>query len=175
MGTRGRIVVRGIVQGVGFRPFVYAKAAELGIRGTVKNLGSEVEIRAEGERLTEFVAAVRRGPPLSRIDSVEVFPLEGDLPPDFTILPSSEGAHTGMIPADVAICSECIGDLYEKGGRYEGYWATSCVNCGPRYSIIGRVPYDRERTSMEPFAMCPGCRGEYTDPVSRRHHAQTIA
>lgn len=174
-GARGRILVKGIVQGVGFRPFVYSRAVALGIRGTVKNLGSEVEIRAEGDRLPEFIESVRRGPPLARIDSLQVLPLEGDVPGDFRILPSSEGARTGMIPADVAICGECIDDIRTPGGRYEGYWATSCVNCGPRYSIIGGIPYDRERTSMAPFAMCPDCRAEYTDPSSRRHHAQTIA
>lgn len=172
---RGRILVRGIVQGVGFRPFVYSRAVALGIRGTVKNLGSEVEIRAEGNRLPEFIDALKRGPPLARIDSLQVLPLEGDVPPDFEILPSSEGARTGMIPSDVAICSECIEDIRTKGGRYEGYWATSCVNCGPRYSIIAGIPYDRERTSMAPFMMCPGCKSEYSDPSSRRHHAQTIA
>lgn len=174
-GARGRILVQGIVQGVGFRPFVYARAVALGIRGTVKNLGSEVEIRAQGDRLPEFVEAIRRGPPLARIDSLRVLPLDEDLPEGFRILPSSEGARTGMIPADVAICSECIDDIRTPGGRYEGYWATSCVNCGPRYSIIAGIPYDRERTSMAPFAMCPDCRAEYTDPLSRRHHAQTIA
>jgi hydrogenase maturation protein HypF len=175
MRTRGRILVRGIVQGVGFRPFVYAQAVKLGIRGTVKNLGSEVEIKAGGERLPEFVTAVSRGPPLARIDSVQVLPFDGDLQDGFEILPSAEGARTGMIPADIAICGECIADIRTPGGRYQGYWATSCVNCGPRYSIIEGIPYDRERTSMTPFPICPGCRGEYTDPASRRHHAQTIA
>ena len=80
-----------------------------------------------------------------------------------------------MIPPDIAICDECIADIFQKGGRYENYWATSCVNCGPRYSIISEIPYDRERTSMEDFPMCPACAAEYGDPHSRRHHAQTIA
>ena len=175
MQKTGRITVRGIVQGVGFRPFVYAQACDLGIAGTVKNLGSEVEIFARGERFEEFVGAVSRGPPLSRIDSVEVTGTIKEIPDGFFILPSGTGSHTGMIPPDIAICSECIADIFQKGGRYENYWATSCVNCGPRYSIISEIPYDRERTSMADFPMCPACAGEYGDPHSRRHHAQTIA
>jgi hydrogenase maturation protein HypF len=171
----GRIVVRGIVQGVGFRPFVYAKAKELGICGTVKNLGSEVEINAAGDRFEEFLAAISRGPPLAWIDSVRVADLSEPLGKGFTILPSATGALTGMIPPDVAICDSCIADIFHHGGRYEGYFATSCTNCGPRYSIIEQLPYDRERTSMSVFTMCPACAAEYHDPHCRRHHAQTIA
>ena len=175
MQKTGRITVRGIVQGVGFRPFVYAQACDLGIAGTVKNLGSEVEIYARGERFEEFVGAVSRGPPLSRIDTVEVTGTIKEIPDGFFILPSGTGSHTGMIPPDIAICGECIADIFQKGGRYENYWATSCVNCGPRYSIISEIPYDRERTSMADFPMCTTCAAEYGDPHSRRHHAQTIA
>jgi len=175
METKGKILVRGIVQGVGFRPFVYARAVELGIAGRVKNLGSEVEISARGERFPEFLAAVSRGPPMSRIDSVEVLEADAPIPDGFVIESSGTGSFSGMIPPDIAICDECIADIGTSGGRYEGYWATSCVNCGPRYSIIRAVPYDRERTSMDDFPMCPPCAGEYGDPHSRRHHAQTIA
>lgn len=175
MRTRGTIIIRGIVQGVGFRPFVYAKAREFGIVGTVKNLGSEVEIHAFGDRFEEFLAAVSRGTPLSHIDSVDVqdlrdCPIEG-----FTILESGSGSLSGFIPADIATCDDCVADIFTPGGRYEGYWATSCVNCGPRYSIITAIPYDRERTSMAAFPICAACEGEYTDPACRRHHAQTIA
>jgi hydrogenase maturation protein HypF len=175
MRDRGRILVRGIVQGVGFRPFVYARAHALGIRGSVKNTGSQVEIDAWGERFDAFLAEVSRGPPLSRIDSVEVLPLPGIPPAGFSILSSSAGTLSGMIPPDVATCGECVGDLFDEKSRYRGYFATSCVNCGPRYSIIGSLPYDRERTSMASFPMCPECGREYTDPGCRRHHAQTIA
>jgi len=153
MQKTGRITVRGIVQGVGFRPFVYAQACDLGIAGSVKNLGSEVEIYARGERFEEFVGAVSLGPPLSRIDSVEVTGTIREIPDGFFILPSATGSHSGMIPPDIAICSECIADIFQEGGRYEHYWATSCVNCGPRYSIISGIPYDRERTSMADFPM----------------------
>lgn len=175
MRQSGRIIVRGIVQGVGFRPFVYAQAKKFSISGWVKNLGSEVEICAKGSRFEDFLAAVRAGPPLSRIDSVEVFPLMDAVPDDFTISPSASGTLSGMIPPDVAMCDDCLQDISQRGGRYEGYWATSCVNCGPRYSIISELPYDRERTSMAPFTLCPGCTKEYHDPACRRHHAQTIA
>jgi hydrogenase maturation protein HypF len=175
MQKTGRITVRGIVQGVGFRPFVYAQACDLGISGWVKNLGSEVEIYARGDRFEEFVGAVSRGPPLARIDSVDVTGTIREIPDGFFILRSGTGSFSGMIPPDIAICSECIADIFRKDGRYHNYWATSCVNCGPRYSIIGEIPYDRERTSMEEFPVCSACEEEYGDPHSRRHHAQTIA
>ncbi|HZD43599.1 MAG TPA: Sua5/YciO/YrdC/YwlC family protein, partial [Methanomicrobiales archaeon] len=106
---------------------------------------------------------------------MEVQDIDGTPPPAFTILPSGAGSLSGFIPADVAICEECIADIMQEGGRYQNYWATSCVNCGPRYSIIHEIPYDRERTSMDTFPLCTACRQEYGDPACRRHHAQTIA
>ena len=175
MQKSGRISVRGIVQGVGFRPFVYARACEYGIAGSVQNLGSEVEIYARGERFGDFLAAVSEGPPMSRIDSVDVTETSVDIPDGFVIKKSKSGSFSGMIPPDISICDECIADIFTPGGRYEGYWATSCVNCGPRYSIIQEIPYDRERTTMDSFPMCGACAGEYGDSHSRRHHAQTIA
>jgi hydrogenase maturation protein HypF len=175
MRRSGRIIVRGIVQGVGFRPFVYARAHEYDITGQVKNLGSEVEIYANGNRFEEFLASIKTGPPLARIDYVSVTPWEGPYPENFLISPSSSGIMSGMIPPDIATCDMCLADIGSSGGRYETYWATSCVNCGPRYSIITELPYDRERTSMVQFPPCPDCSGEYSDPSCRRHHAQTIA
>jgi len=175
MPNKGKIRIKGIVQGVGFRPFVYATAKRLSMRGTVKNLGSEVVVTAWGDSFDEFARLLSGGTPLSVIDSVETEPLAGDGPDDFVIVASGEGARSGFVPTDVAICEECITDIFESGGRYEGYWATSCVNCGPRYSIIREVPYDRVRTTMDTFPMCADCESEYTDPESRRHHAQTIA
>ncbi|MEM2124323.1 MAG: carbamoyltransferase HypF, partial [Methanolinea sp.] len=163
------------MQGVGFRPFVYAAATRLGIVGSVQNRGSEVEIRACGERFEEFLEAVSRGPPMARVDSVEVLPDPGPFPGSFSIIESDRGSLSGMIPPDIATCDECLSDIFSPGGRYEGYWCTSCVNCGPRYSIIRDLPYDRERTSMAAFPPCPACAAEYSDPASRRHHAQTIA
>ncbi|MBT8508183.1 hydrogenase maturation protein HypF [Methanomicrobiaceae archaeon CYW5] len=175
MRKNGQISIKGIVQGVGFRPFVFAAAVKFGITGNVRNLGSEVLINAWGDHFEEFLCAVAGGTPLSRIDSVDVREVEGHAPEDFSILESTTGALSGFIPADVATCEECLADIMQSGGRYEGYWATSCVNCGPRYSIIHALPYDRERTTMDEFPLCRGCSDEYTDPGSRRHHAQTIA
>ncbi|MFA5331707.1 MAG: carbamoyltransferase HypF [Methanoregula sp.] len=175
MRTKGRITVRGIVQGVGFRPFVYARACDFEISGWVKNLGSEVEIYARGNNFPDFLNAVSRGPPMARIDSVSVADTDAGIPDGFTIKESATGSFSGMIPPDLAICDACVADIFTKGGRYENYWATSCVNCGPRYSIIRAIPYDRERTSMDEFPECGPCAGEYGNPHSRRHHAQTIA
>jgi hydrogenase maturation protein HypF len=171
----GKIIVRGIVQGVGFRPFVYAKAREHGLSGWVKNLGSEVEICVKGKNFEDFLNSIKNGPPLSRIDSIDVIPYDCSGSDEFVILPSRKGALSGMIPPDLSICDECLDDISRRGGRYEGYWATSCVNCGPRYSIISDLPYDRDRTSMAAFSLCPDCDREYHDPSCRRHHAQTIA
>lgn len=175
MQRQGRIIIRGVVQGVGFRPFVYAKAEELGITGSVQNAGSEVRILAFGDRFEEFCQQVSQGTPLSVIDSVRVEPLTSAPPGSFSIIPSATGTLSGLIPPDVATCEECIRDIRTPGGRYEGYFATSCVNCGPRYSIIRMLPYDRERTAMDNFPPCQDCTEEYRDPRSRRHHAQTIA
>lgn len=175
MRRSGTIIVRGIVQGVGFRPFVYATAESLSIRGSVTNLGSEVLIHAEGDRFDEFLDAVRKGPRLAAIDEVLVSPLSGTIPDRFLILESKAGNLSGLIPPDVAICEACIHDINQADSRYFNYWATSCVDCGPRYSIIRALPYDRERTTMDLFPLCPSCEEEYWNPRSRRHHAQTIA
>jgi hydrogenase maturation protein HypF len=175
MERQGRILIRGIVQGVGFRPFVYTKAHELGIVGTVQNAGSEVRINAWGEQFEIFCEQVAQGTPLSVIDSVEILPLTGSSPNTFSIIPSAQGSLSGLIPPDIATCDDCITDIFARGGRYEHYFATSCVNCGPRYSIIRSLPYDRERTTMDKFPPCGDCRVEYTEPLCRRHHAQTIA
>ncbi|HJK12339.1 MAG TPA: carbamoyltransferase HypF, partial [Methanocorpusculum sp.] len=160
-----------------FRPFVYAAAVRLGIAGSVINHGSEVEITACGDRFDEFCREVSKGPKMSVIDSVTVEPLsEGDVDTSgFFILPSADGARTGFIPADIATCDACLADIMDPSSRYYGYWATSCTDCGPRYSIIRAVPYDRERTSMEAFSPCNDCLTEYQSPENRRHHAQTIA
>ena len=160
----GRIIVRGA-------------AVRLGIAGSVINHGSEVEITACGDRFDEFCREVSKGPKMSVIDSVTVEPLsEGDVDTSgFFILPSADGARTGFIPADIATCDACLADIMDPSSRYYGYWATSCTDCGPRYSIIRAVPYDRERTSMEAFSPCNDCLTEYQSPENRRHHAQTIA
>ena len=156
---------------------MYAAAVGLGIAGAVIDHGSEVEITACGDRFDEFCREVSKGPKMSVIDSVTVEPLsEGDVDTSgFFILPSADGARTGFIPADIATCDACLADIMDPSSRYYGYWATSCTDCGPRYSIIRAVPYDRERTSMEAFSPCNDCLTEYQSPENRRHHAQTIA
>lgn len=174
----GKIIIRGIVQGVGFRPFVYACASKYHILGTVVNHGSEVEIEAWGDTFDEFKEAVSQGPKMAVIDSVDVYPLSpAAVPPaSFVILPSrDDGARSGFVPPDIATCSHCLNDVVNPHSRYFGYWATSCTDCGPRYSIIRRIPYDRERTAMNMFPKCHDCETEYLDAVNRRHHAQTIA
>lgn len=175
MKKGGVILVEGVVQGVGFRPFIYSSAMKFGITGSVRNLGGTVEITAFGDHFSDFLDEIKRGPPLARIDQITVQDIEGPAPASFTIENSEQGLISGMIPPDVAICDACLSDISDRGQRYDGYWATSCVNCGPRYSIIRGIPYDRERTSMSHFFMCRGCGAEYRDPSSRRHHAQTIA
>jgi len=175
LAAAARIRVRGIVQGVGYRPFVYKTASELGISGTVQNLGSEVLIIASGEKLSEFIALVSQGPLRARIEDVIIEDLTSSPFDGFKIIPSEEGVRSGSIPPDIATCAACIDDIHTKGSRYQGYWATSCVDCGPRYSIINSIPYDRERTTMKSFQVCESCGCEYGNPQSRRHHAQTIA
>lgn len=178
---RRKISVRGIVQGVGFRPFVYRIAVENGLFGSVKNLGDAgVEILVQGEpgQIERFLRDLElRKPPLAEIEElrIEELPLDGRELGPFRIERSQAGeGSSGTIPPDTAICAECLEDI---GGnsRYRGYWATSCTNCGPRFTTIRALPYDRERTSFAEFPMCPACAREYTDPLDRRYHAQTIA
>jgi hydrogenase maturation protein HypF len=171
------ITVRGIVQGVGFRPFVHRIAREHGISGYVKNLGTSVEIGAEGDdrEVEAFLAALRIGPPLSRIDSVDVayLPYKPTYK-GFHIEKSGLSGFGGFIPPDTGICNRCIGDM-KDAVHYHDYWATSCVDCGPRYAIMDTLPYDRDNTSMIDFPLCDDCLREYTDPDDRRYHAQTIS
>lgn len=180
------IRVDGVVQGVGFRPFVYRRATAHGLAGTVRNTGDAgVEIVLEGssEALNGFLTDLRESPPpLSRVESVaverlpksEAEPLAD--PESFRILESvdSDGG-SGTIPPDTGICDTCLEDVRDPNSRYYRYWATSCVDCGPRYTVIRDLPYDRPRTSMDAFPMCDDCRSEYEEPADRRYHAQTIA
>ncbi len=170
----------GTVQGVGFRPFVYRTAVGRKLAGFVRNLGDagvEIEIEGDTDSVSSFLAALHNErPPLAAIERLDV----ADLPPDgsleFRIVPSVDtGGGSGTIPPDVATCASCQGDLADPESRYHGYWATSCTDCGPRFTVIEGLPYDRPRTAFQEFAMCPDCRREYTDPLDRRYHAQTIA
>jgi len=174
-----RLRVRGVVQGVGFRPFVYRIAVREGLAGFVRNLGDAgVEIVVEGPQaaIDAFISALRRElPPLARIADLEAEPCEASGGAEFVIAPSSEGqAGHGTIPPDTAICPACTDDVL-AASRYQDYWATSCTDCGPRFTVIEGLPYDRPRTSMRDFPMCPACGKEYGNPLDRRYHAQTVA
>jgi hydrogenase maturation protein HypF len=178
---RQRISVKGIVQGVGFRPFVYRIAVGNGLSGSVKNLGDagvEIIVQGSPDQIRRFLQDLEeRKPPLAEIEElrIEELPLDGHELGPFRIERSGAGeGSSGTIPPDTAICAECLEDI-EGEGRYRGYWATSCTNCGPRFTTIRALPYDRERTSFAEFPMCPACMREYTDPLDRRYHAQTIA
>ncbi|MDR5657579.1 carbamoyltransferase HypF [Halodesulfurarchaeum sp. HSR-GB] len=184
--TRAQIQVTGVVQGVGFRPFVVRRAGAHDLAGTVRNTGDAgVEIVLDGaaEAVEAFLTDLHDSPPpLARVESVSVDrqpapaapPLEQ--PDQFRILDSveSEGG-TGTIPPDTGICEQCLSDIRDPESRYHGYWATSCVDCGPRYTVIRELPYDRPRTAMDAFPMCEDCATEYERPTDRRYHAQTIA
>ncbi|MEI6171183.1 MAG: Sua5/YciO/YrdC/YwlC family protein, partial [bacterium] len=176
---RRRVVVRGVVQGVGFRPFVYRMATSLGLGGFVCNRGdSGVEIVVEGSEgsVDEFLETLRYRPPqLASIASIAEERLEpvGELA--FAIAPSVESPVAGgSIPPDTSICPACVADVRGRG-RYADYWATSCTDCGPRFTVTEGLPYDRPRTSMREFPLCPDCAAEYGNALDRRYHAQTTA
>ncbi len=173
------ITVRGVVQGVGFRPFVYNAARQRGLSGWVRNEADMVRIEAQGEAaaLEAFVDAIRHSPPpQARIDTVEVEEIALQEISGFEIC-TSEGTSPPRptIPADLATCDECLAEIRDPSQRRYNYPFTNCTRCGPRWSIIERLPYDRPRTSMAGFAMCPECRAEYENPADRRFHAQPIA
>jgi hydrogenase maturation protein HypF len=176
---RLRIGITGIVQGVGFRPFVYNLASRFHLAGWVANNSSGVIIEAEGEDadLAGFLAAVRaEAPPLALIDSLtsERCPAEGAR--EFVIRASdADASRLALISPDVATCPDCRRELADPADRRYRYPFTNCTNCGPRYTIIRDIPYDRANTTMAGFAMCPACQAEYDDPANRRFHAQPNA
>ncbi len=179
---RATVRVSGVVQSVGFRPFVYRRAVANDVRGTVRNLGDAgVRIELEGDRdaVDAVVAAIREDPPpLATVEAVEVDRRSVDDATfdEFAILPSDDGdGGDGTIPPDTAMCDRCLADLRDPGSRFHGYWATSCVDCGPRFTVVEALPYDRPTTSMAAFPMCEACRADYADPADRRYHAQTVA
>jgi hydrogenase maturation protein HypF len=179
---RAEIKVKGIVQGVGFRPFVYRLAISHGLVGYVRNRGdATVEITVEGDQkhLKQFVTDLQnKKPPLARIYDMQTkYTQDQEKFTSFTIIRSTEKTeHAGsIIPPDVAICEECQKELKNPANpRYE-YFFITCTNCGPRYTIIQRLPYDRTNTTMHDFEMCPFCKAEYENPPNRRFHAQTVA
>jgi hydrogenase maturation protein HypF len=173
-----RVSVRGVVQGVGFRPFVHNLAIRLGLAGTVQNTARGVEIEVEGapDAVDEFLGClVTEAPPLAHIDDVDVAELEPRGVGTFTIDPSRDGEGFLPVSPDVATCPECLREVLDPRDRRGGYPFTNCTHCGPRFTIIRAIPYDRPKTTMAGFAMCGECRAEYDDPADRRFHAQPNA
>ncbi|MDI6728562.1 MAG: carbamoyltransferase HypF [Thermodesulfovibrionales bacterium] len=174
--SRFRISIKGIVQGVGFRPFIYNLAKGLNLKGYVKNTSDGVIIEAEGESLNEFLQSIQnKCPPIARIDSIKTdeLPLNGY--EDFIIIESIDTGRFTLISPDISICDDCLKELLDPSDRRYLYPFINCTNCGPRYSITQRVPYDRPNTTMSVFDMCPQCLLEYNDPINRRFHAQPNA
>ena len=172
-----RVHVQGLVQGVGFRPFVHRLALRHGLGGWVRNASGEVEIALEGppREIDAFLAELRaEAPPLARIETVE---REIAVPTGaraFTIAPSAvDPAERQPVSPDVATCAACLRELFDPADRRHRYPFITCTDCGPRYTVISAMPYDRERTSMAAFAQCPACLAEYGRPADRRYHSET--
>ena len=177
---RLRFFINGVVQGVGFRPFVFRLAKEAGFRGFIRNtsLGVCIEVQSgSAEKLGLFSRELfEKAPPLAKITSCEVTEIAVEEESDFFIVPSDDtGAIQTMVSPDFGICGDCRMELLDVSNRRYAYPFINCTNCGPRYTIIERVPYDRPYTSMKQFTMCPDCEAEYRDPMNRRFHAQPNA
>lgn len=175
---RARVHVTGIVQGVGFRPFVFNLANDFGLVGWVRNdsAGLTAEIEGDGAFVSEFISALTlRPPPLAVIEDIGVTDLALRSEPEFRILHSEPGERSVPVSPDVATCDACAREILDTGDRRYGYAFTNCTDCGPRYTIVRDVPYDRSTTTMWKFAMCPACASEYADPTDRRFHAQPNA
>ncbi|MDD5034262.1 MAG: carbamoyltransferase HypF [Methylococcaceae bacterium] len=174
-----RILVTGRVQGVGFRPFVSRLANELGLTGWVRNRSGEVEIRLEGTSaaLATFQKAlVERAPPLARLDPPRTRAMPSAGLQGFSIEPSEAGEGGKVhVPPDYFVCDDCLAEMQTPGERRYRYPFINCTQCGPRYTLIDRLPYDRPNTAMSGFALCPSCRSEYENPQDRRYHAQPLA
>lgn len=171
-----RLLIRGQVQGVGFRPTVWRVASELGLTGDVRNTGEGVEVRIWGAQRDRFAQALRRAlPELANMASIESLSLSAPAPPEFEILSSSAGATHASVTPDAATCADCVQEVRDPFANRYRYPFTNCTNCGPRFSIVHNIPYDRANTVMHAFEMCDVCGAEYNDPADRRFHAQPIA
>ncbi|MDW8290547.1 MAG: acylphosphatase, partial [Armatimonadota bacterium] len=177
--ARLRLVIRGAVQGVGFRPFIYRLATELGLKGWVLNSAQGVFIEVEGkpQTLQQFVTRIEvEKPPRASIQSLEQSLLDPVGYNTFEIRHSEQsGEKSVLILPDIATCADCLRELFDPADRRYLYPFINCTNCGPRYSIIEALPYDRPNTTMKAFPMCSACREEYENPLDRRFHAQPIA
>ena len=174
-----RISVRGVVQGVGFRPFVYRIAARHNLHGWVCNTSEDVKIEVEGDKkdIESFIYDLReQAPPMSHIEDIEVTAGRPENYAKFEIRPSvPEAGKYQLVSPDIATCPDCLGEIFSPADRRHRYPFTNCTNCGPRFTIINDIPYDRPNTTMQSFLMCPECQKEYNDPYNRRFHAQPNA
>ena len=172
-----KVLVEGIVQGVGFRPFVYRIATELELAGYVRNLGNVVEIIIQGsdDKIADFIYKLQNElPPIAKINNLETEELENiEHYSDFTIKESSDSfSGTSVIPPDLAICDKCLEEINDPNNRRYNYPFNACTDCGPRFTVIENVPYDRDKTTMDDFPLCEECEIEYTNPLDRRYHAE---
>ncbi|MBN2406967.1 MAG: carbamoyltransferase HypF [Elusimicrobia bacterium] len=173
-----KFLIKGIVQGVGFRPFIYRAASEMGLSGWVRNTAGGVELRLRGEIGT--IESLKKkimeeAPATARVEYIEEMASDGDRPRGFEIIESGNlsGPNLNISP-DIGICAGCLSDIFDPSGRRREYGFTGCLECGPRFTVLRKLPYDRNNTSMGEFPVCSGCGGEYADPSDRRHHAQSI-
>lgn len=174
-----KVSVTGRVQGVGFRPFIFQLARQCQVKGTVQNNmdGVKIIVEGDGTSLQRFLEEMEaKAPRLSKISGISTEPVRTAGIQDFQILPSSrEGTSMLVLPVDSSVCSDCIEEMETPGDRRYLYPFINCTQCGPRYTIISDLPYDRPFTAMNPFTMCTKCQEEYENPADRRHHAQPIA
>jgi len=166
-----RFSIKGVVQGVGFRPYIYNACVKVGLKGFVQNIGDGVI--AEVSDREKFIEILEHVPPLARIDSFEVKETKGKYT-NF-VIKQSKGKGFAELPPDLFLCKDCLRELRDPENRRKGYFFITCTNCGPRFSISKKSPYDRHTTTMKDFEMCEACSKEYMDPANRRYHAQTIA
>ncbi|MBX9693887.1 MAG: acylphosphatase, partial [Cyanobacteria bacterium] len=175
------ITIYGTVQGVGFRPFVYRLAKEMGLSGMVSNRGGyvSIEIYDNPDLIECFIQRLREeAPPLSAVKQIEVrqSAIGAPTPTDFSIQPSVDSVTLQVeIPTDTATCQDCLNELWDVSDRRYRYPFINCTNCGPRFTVIKSLPYDRTSTTVDCFPMCQACRHEYEAPDNRRFHAQPIA
>lgn len=176
--VRWQVTIQGVVQGIGFRPFVYHLAHECGIDGSVRNTTGGVEIEIEGPHsaLVKFLHRLQTdAPALARITAVSCTVIPTLHLSGFLILPSQPGEDSTLIPSDLATCSACVQEILGETERRFRYPFTNCTRCGPRFTIIRALPYDRATTTLADFSLCPACAAEYNDPADRRFHAEPVA
>ena len=176
--ARMKVTIRGAVQGVGFRPFVYRLARQIQLAGSVRNTSQGVSIEVEGPEasLREFLVRLQHEKPaIASIHSLESQFLDPVGLAGFDIAPSEDGQKRAIVLPDIATCPDCLREIFDPQNRRYRYPFTNCTNCGPRFTIVEALPYDRPNTSMRKFQMCPECRREYYDPTDRRFHAQPNA